>query len=446
MTERNQAGYAATEINVRQAKRGEGPPNIRLQNVIYFIKRRIDVFNDQGWYALPSNSALSIIHCDLDAFFASVEQRDDPSLRGKPVIVGGSPEDRGVVSTCSYEARAYGVRSAMPTARAYRLCPQGIFLPVNMKKYLAASNQVFEIMAAYTPLIEPLSIDEAFLDITGCTRLFGSAENIGRSIKERVFKEVGLNISIGISCNKYLAKLATELGKPNGLKIIREEEAVRVLAPLPVSNLWGVGPRTRQAFEKLGILTIGDLQRVSIESLEKLMGPSAREYWELAHGIDNRRVEPEHEAKSIGRETTFSSDVGDELFLDGILLAFAQIIGRRLRKAELVAQTVTLKLRYPDFRTLTRSKTIPAPSDADKTIYQTGSALFTELRKHNASRVRLIGLSVSKLQNRSDVRQNTLFQSGGITEPVDKVLDSIKDRFGEKVITRAETLLIDNED
>jgi DNA polymerase-4 len=176
------------------------------------------------------------------------------------------------------------------------------------------------------------------------------------------------------------------------------------------------------------------------------MGPSAREYWELAHGIDNRRVEPEHEAKSIGRETTFSSDVGDELFLDGILLAFAQIIGRRLRKAELVAQTVTLKLRYPDFRTLTRSKTIPAPSDADKTIYQTGSALFTELRTHNASRVRLIGLSVSKLQNRSDVRQNTLFQSGDITEPVDKVLDSIKDRFGEKIITRAETLLIDNEE
>lgn len=394
---------------------------------------------------MPSNEALSIIHCDLDAFFASVEQRDDPSLRGRPVIVGGSPESRGVVSTCSYEARAYGVRSAMPAGRAYRLCPQGVFLPVNMKRYIEASNQVFEIMAAYTPLIEPLSIDEAFLDITGCTRLFGSAENIGRSIKERVYHEVGLNISVGISCNKYLAKLATELGKPNGLRIITKEEAVRVLAPLPISNLWGVGPKTRQAFEKLGILTIGDLQQIDIASLEKRMGLSARGYWELAQGLDNRRVEPEQEAKSIGRETTFQSDVGDDLFLDRILLAFAQIIGRRLRKAELTAQTVTLKLRYPDFKTITRSKTIAAPTDADMTIYQTGSDLLAEARRQNKSLIRLIGLSVGKLQYSKETCQDNLFQSGSITEPVDKVLDSIKDRFGEKIITRAETLLFDDD-
>jgi len=334
----------------------------------------------------------------------------------------------------------------MPAAQAYRLCPQGVFLPVNMKKYIEASGQVFEIMAAYTPLIEPLSIDEAFLDITGCTRLFGSAENIGRSIKERVYQEVGLNISVGISCNKYLAKLATELGKPNGLKIITEEEAAQVLAPLPIAYLWGVGPKTRQAFERLGILTIGDLQQVNLQTLEKRMGPSAREYWELAHGIDNSRVEPEHEAKSIGRETTFQSDVGDDLFLDGILLAFAQIIGRRLRKAELMAQTVTLKVRYPDFKTITRSKTIAAPTDADMIIYQTGSGLFTELRRHNTSLVRLIGLSVGKLKSRSEVDQDSLFPAESITKPVDKVLDSIKDRYGETIITRAETLLIDMED
>jgi len=394
---------------------------------------------------VPLNQALSIIHCDLDAFFASVEQRDDPSLRGLPVIIGGSPEARGVVSTCSYEARAFGVRSAMPTAQAYRLCPQGIFLPVNMKKYIEASGQVFEIMAAYSPLIEPLSIDEAFLDITGCNRLFGSAEKIGQSIKERVCHELGLNISVGISCNKFLAKLATELGKPNGLKIITEEEAAEVLAPLPISNLWGVGPKTRQAFERQGILTIGDLQQVNIENLEKQMGSSIRDYWELAHGIDNRLVEPEHEAKSIGRETTFPRDVEDDLFLDSILLTFAEIIGRRLRKAELTAQTVTLKIRYPDFKTLTRSKTISAPSDADMTIYQTGADLFAELRRQNTSRVRLIGLSVGRLQSRSKVCQDSLFQTR-VNKPVDEVLDSIKDRFGERIITRAETLLSDNDE
>ncbi|MGE5391396.1 MAG: DNA polymerase IV [Deltaproteobacteria bacterium] len=393
----------------------------------------------------PKNKELSIIHCDLDAFFASVEQRDDPSLRGKPVIIGGSPEARGVVSTCSYEARAYGVRSAMPTAEAYRLCPRGVFLPVNMKKYIEVSGQVFDIMAAYTPLLEPLSIDEAFLDVTGCTRLFGSAEDIGRSIKARVCDEIGLNISVGISRNKYLAKLATELGKPNGLKIITEEEAVRVLAPLPISDLWGVGPKTRQAFEKLGIMTIGDLQQVSIKTIEKRMGPSARGYWEIAHGIDNSMVKPEHETKSIGRETTFPNDVGDDLFLDSILLAFAQIIGRRLRKAELTAQTITLKVRYPDFKTVTRSKTISGPTDADMIIYQTGADLFTELRKHSIGLVRLIGLSAGKLRYRGDVCQASLFQAETI-RPVDKVLDSIKDRFGEKIITRAETLLIDNDD
>lgn len=333
----------------------------------------------------------------------------------------------------------------MPTAQAYRLCPQGVFLPVNMKKYIEASGQVFEIMAAYTPIIEPLSIDEAFLDITGCTRLFGSAEKIGRSIKDRVLQEVGLNISVGISCNKFLAKFATELGKPNGLRIISAEESVGVLAPLPISNLWGVGPKTRQAFERQGILTIGDLQRVNIVTLEKNMGSSVRDYWELSRGIDNRQVEPEHEAKSIGRETTFPSDVEDDLFLDSILLTFAEIIGRRLRKAELTAQTITLKIRYPDFKTVTRSKTISAPSDADMTIYQTGADLLSELRKQKPSRVRLIGLSVGKLQSGSRVCQDSLF-AAKVNKPVDEVLDSIKDRFGERIITRAETLLTDNHD
>lgn len=395
---------------------------------------------------MPSHQGLSIIHCDLDAFFASVEQRDDPALRGRPVIVGGSPQARGVVSTCSYEARAYGVRSAMPTAEAYRLCPQGVFRPVNMKKYIEVSGQVFDIMAAYTPLLEPLSIDEAFLDITGCTRLFGSAEDIGRSIKARVCDELGLNISVGISGNKFLAKLATELGKPNGLKTIIPDEAARVLAPLPIASLWGVGPKTRQAFEKLGIQTIGDLQRIDSSALDQRMGQAMRGYWELAQGIDHSRVEPEHEAKSIGRETTFPHDVGDDLFLEGILLAFAQIIGRRLRKAELTAQTVTLKVRYPDFKTVTRSKTITTPTDADMIIYQTGAALFTELRRQNRRRVRLIGLSVGKLQKRSKLEQVSLFQTASNSQPVDKVLDAIKDRFGEKIITRAETLLIGNDD
>ncbi|MEN6462889.1 MAG: DNA polymerase IV, partial [Syntrophomonas sp.] len=280
---------------------------------------------------MSRNDELFIMHCDLDAFFAAVEQRDNPELIGKPVIVGGQPDSRGVVSTCSYEARKFGVRSAMPIVQARRLCPHAIFLPVNMSRYQEASRQVFHIFSTYTPIIEPLSIDEAFLDLTGCTGIFGSMETIARQIKTRVKSEVGLNISVGISYNKFLAKLATELGKPDGLRIITCADTPAVLAPLPVSYLWGVGEKSRQQLQRMGINTIGELAKMNPEVLERQMGPHARVYWELAQGIDRRAVEVSRKRKSVGREITFQHDINDNIKLKTVLLDIAGQVSRRLR-------------------------------------------------------------------------------------------------------------------
>ncbi|MGE5405415.1 MAG: DNA polymerase IV [Candidatus Saccharibacteria bacterium] len=384
-----------------------------------------------------------MIHCDLDAFYASVEQRDNPELIGKPVIIGGSPQSRGVVSTCSYEARAYGVHSAMPTAQAHRLCPHGVFLPVNMKKYVQASQQVFAIFEDYTPLIEGLSIDEAFLDVAGSHSLFGSSEAIGRMIKERVKNEVGLNISIGISYNKFLAKLATNLGKPNGLFIIRHEETYDIMSPLPVSNLWGVGEKTGRRLNKLGIITIKDLLEFPRQLLLDKLGNAADDLLHLAQGLDHRQVETEREIQSLGRETTFSRDVSDSELLERNLLEFAQEIGKRLRRNGLAAQTVTIKLRFADFQTVTRRRTIEAPTSSDMEIYNVAVELFNKLDLNKTS-VRLIGLSVSKLEKNSQ-RNDTLFTYDEKKETgIDRVMDSINERYGARSITRA-GLLIKNE-
>ncbi len=387
------------------------------------------------------DDALTIMHCDLDAFFAAVEQRDNPELVGKPIIVGGQAEKRGVVSTCSYEARKFGVRSAMPMSQAMRLCPEAVFLPVAMSRYQEASRQVFQIFSTYTPVIEPLSIDEAFLDLTGCTGIFGSMETIAKQIKTRVKSEVGLNISVGISYNKFLAKLATELGKPDGLKIITHSDTMAVLTPLPVSYLWGVGEKSQEQLKRIGINTIGQLAEMSPEVLERTMGPHARIYWELAHGIDKRMVELDRKRKSIGREITFQSDIDDTVELENVLLDLAGQVSRRLRRQLIGARTITLKLRYKNFKTLTRRVTLPGASNSEDAIYHAVKNLFYKVI-HNGDSIRLLGLYASSLEAVPEVIQGDLFASvqEKRNESLDLALDQIRDRFGEKIITKASLL------
>ncbi|MDD4802589.1 MAG: DNA polymerase IV, partial [Syntrophomonas sp.] len=384
---------------------------------------------------------LSIMHCDLDAFFAAVEQRDNPELVGKPVIVGGQPDTRGVVSTCSYEARKFGIRSAMPLSQARRLCPEAVFLPVAMYRYQEASRQVFNIFSTYTPIIEPLSIDEAFLDLTGCTGVFGSMQNIAQQIKARIKSEVGLNISVGISYNKFLAKLATELGKPDGLQIITRSETTAILNPLPVSYLWGVGEKSRQQLQRMGINTIGELAEMDPAVLERQMGAHALVYWELAHGIDKRVVEVGQERKSVGREITFQQDIDDSSELETVLLDLAGQVGRRLRRQKIAARTFTLKIRYSNFKTLTRRITLPWATSNDEAIFKEAHDLFKKVFTFG-SRIRLLGLYASTLNAADELIQGDLFASEqhNKKETLDQALDQIRDRYGEKIITRASLL------
>ncbi len=382
----------------------------------------------------------NILHGDLDAFFASVEQLDDPSLRGKPVVVGGSRHSRGVVSTCSYEARKFGIRSAMPAAQAYRLCPQAVFLPVNMPRYQEMSRQVFAILSRFSPIMEVLSIDEAFLDISGCFRLYESAEEIGRKIKEQVYSELGLIISVGISYNKFLAKLASDMDKPDSLRIITKSQAMEVLRPLPVSRIWGVGQKTEESLNKLGIKTIGDIQALPTGWLEARIGSAGRLFWELAHGIDQRTVEPEQERKSLGREETFPEDINDTTYLEKLIAQFAAELCRKLRQAGLQAASITIKLRYSDFKTITRSKTID-PCDSDMIVTQVAGELLHHA--YNGKRpLRLFGLSLGHLSPVADLEQGNLFaaQSNADHKEIDLLMDEIRDRFGANAISRANLL------
>lgn len=389
---------------------------------------------------LPGDG-LNIIHGDLDAFYAAVEQRDNPVLRGKPVIVGGNPDSRGVVATCSYEARRYGVKSAMPLAQALRLCPDGVFLPVNMKLYRQASRQVMAIMASYSPLFEPLSIDEAFLDVSGCEALFGSADKIAREIKQRVYQENGLTISMGVSYNKFLAKLATELGKPDGFYVIDRENMFDLLTTLPVSYIWGVGSKTMRILEKLDIRTIGDLRDTPYHILEKKLGSSAALFLNLAQGIDDRKVEPDRARKSMGKEITFDQDVNDPEYLGTVILDFAGQLARHLRRLNLQARTVTVKVKYQNFRTITRTKALPEPTNAELVFNQAAQELLSRLNLTHVQ-VRLVGLSLGNLCPNDAFEQGLLFDQPARLEnqQLEQALDQIRDRFGEKIITRASLL------
>jgi DNA polymerase-4 len=387
-----------------------------------------------------SNMGRKIIHVDMDAFFAAIEQRDDPSLRGKPVIVGGTPEGRGVVSAASYEARAYGVHSAMPTVTARRLCPHGVFLPVNGRKYRDVSRQVMAILRDFTPLVEPLSLDEAFLDVTGSEGLFGPAEEIGRAIKRRIREELQLTASVGLAPNKFLAKLASDLKKPDGFVVVPEDGVEAFVRPLPIGRLWGVGKKTEQRLTRLGVRTIGDLAALPVEVLRQRFGAPGEHLHRLAQGLDDSPVEPGGEPKSISAETTFAQDVNDPDMLRSTLLSLSEDVGRRLRAEGFVARTIKLKLRFESFETLTRNLTIADPTDSDTVIFRTAWSLL-ERHKRPGRKVRLIGVGVSNITR---LRQLGLFDAGRKDDRVSEALDHVRTRFGRDAIRRGR--LLDSEE
>ena len=300
-----------------------------------------------------------ILHVDMDAFYASVEQRDRPEIRGKPVIVGGSAESRGVVSAASYEARRFGVHSAMPTAVARRLCPHGIFLPVRMTHYATISWQIRGVLQSFTPLVEPISLDEAFLDVAGCERLFGPAPKMARTVKSMIAEQTGLVASVGVAPNKFLAKLASDHGKPNGLVVVEAGRVRQFLRPLPVGRIWGVGAKAEKRLNDLGIRTIGQLEVMPEQLLLDHFGESGRHLSQLARGIDDRLVVPDERAKSLSTETTFPCDISEREVLRSWLLELTEQVAFRLRSQGLRARIVELKLRSSDFRTHNRSVSLP---------------------------------------------------------------------------------------
>jgi len=380
-------------------------------------------------------SARAILHVDMDAFYAAVEVLDQPALAGRPVIVGGTPEGRGVVAAASYEARRYGVHSAMPAAQAIRRCPHGVFLRPRMERYLEVSEQVFAIFRDYTPLVEPLSIDEAFLDVTGSTRLFGPGEAIGRALKARIRREVGLTASVGVASNKFLAKLASELEKPDGFVVIRPDEITARLDGLPVGKLWGVGQVTERELNRQGIRTIGDLRRAPRELLRARLGDHADHLVALAARRDERPVVPVHEAKSIGNELTFAEDIADPDALQDILDHLAEKVAWRLRRHGLRGRTVTLKARDPDFTTHTRSQTLPQPTQSTVEIRAVARELLNLRLDRRGRPLRLLGVTVSQFDEPS--AQGALFADPAAArdEALDRVVDRVNDRFG-KVLRR----------
>jgi DNA polymerase-4 len=392
---------------------------------------------------------LSIIHLDLDAFFASVEQRDNPAYQGKPLIVGGvsggkGNSNRGVVCAASYEARKYGLHAGMPIWEARQKCPRGIFVPSQMNKYVEASKKFFQICSNYTPLLEPLSIDELFLDVSGCESLFGSSETIGRKIKERVYQELGLKISVGIAENKFLAKIATNLGKPDGFYIIPSKDIQKILYPLPVSSLWGIGKKTEELLKKSGIYLVEQLAKMPDSILENLLGKNGKKIKLLAQGIDESPVTPPSTAKSIGKETTFGINITEKAILIKELLKISQMVGYTARKKGYKGRTITLKIRFHNFITLNRSKTLENPTHLDDIIFKTVVELLDKA-SHKKGGVRLLGIKLSNLTLGNGIKQLKFLRDeedkkGDKLEQLTQSLDEIKEKFGTKSVTRASLL------
>jgi len=339
-----------------------------------------------------------ILHVDMDAFYAAIEVRENPELAGKPLIIGHRGR-RGVVSTCSYEARRFGVRSAMPSVTAERLCPQATWLPGRMDLYVGVSRQIRTLFDDFTPLVEPVSIDEAFLDLTGIAQHLESARQQAEEIKRRIRREHGITASIGVAPNKFLAKVASDLDKPDGLVLIASVDVPRILWPLPIERLWGVGPKTAERLHKRQFHSVGDIVRLPESLLRSCVGASmATHLRALAHGQDDRPVEAGHEAKSISEERTYASDLTDADDIDRALLQRSEGISQELRKQKLVARTLHLKVRTGDFTTWTRSQTLREPTDMTEILVQAARQLFSQRIDLGESGVRLLGLGVSGLE------------------------------------------------
>jgi DNA polymerase IV len=385
-----------------------------------------------------STAALTILHVDMDAFYASIEQRDRPELRGKPVIVGGSTASRGVVCAASYEARVFGVHSAMPAAQARRLCPQGVFLPVRMSHYAEVGAQVRDILLFYTPLVQPLSLDEAFLDVHGCEHLFGLAPEIGRKVKEHIRREVGLVASVGVASCKFLAKLASDLGKPDGFVVVDPGRVRELLDPLPVGRLWGVGAKAEARLHGLGLRTIGQIASLPERVLAEHLGESGRYLWQLAQGIDDRIVVPDEQAQSVSTETTFPRDIGDRAVLRSWLLDLVENLGSRVRRRGARGRTVSLKVRVSDFRTFNRAVTLDEPTDLTEELWQAAVGLFEQRVPDDWLPLRLLGVGVSGLTF-SAVTQGMLFdeEQRRKQRALDKTVDEIRARLGRDAIKRA---------
>lgn len=424
------------------------------------------------------------MHVDMDAFFASIEQLDHPEYKGHPVIVGGL-SSRGVVATCSYEARKFGVHSAMPISRAKKLCPDGIYVYPRMDRYKEVSAQIFSIMKEFTPHIEPLSIDEAFLEVSGMSTMYSGPKALGRAIKDRVFEKTGLIISAGLAPNKFLAKLASDLDKPDGLVVIPYGREKEILAPLPIKRIWGVGPRTEKILKTGGFHLMRHIQALPDESsLIPLVGNQARRIWELANGIDDRPVETDRKIQSIGAEETYEEDLTDGSAIELEFRYFANRLSKRLRKRNLLGHTVSIKVRYDDFTTVSRQKRLDTPSDHEHVFFETALLLWNKLMQDKTSKqpkgtkkdvealgattkvrstnfkynsfnnssfnngsskeitcmdppgpIRLLGLTVSGLDEEVPM-QDSLFESpqNETENKLAGVLDSLESKFGETAV------------
>jgi len=383
-----------------------------------------------------------ILHIDMDAFYASIEERDRPELVGRPVIVGGTPQGRGVVAAANYVVRKFGVHSAMPTATALRLCPDAIVLPPRIGHYAEISEQIREVMLRYTPLVEPLSLDEAFLDVAGTEQLFGPAIEVARRIKYDIRRDTQLVASVGVAPNKFLAKIASDLEKPDALVVVDPDRIQQFLDPLPVGRIWGVGRVTGTALERIGVVTISDLRRLPVDTLRQHFGSQGDHFWKLAHGIDDRPVVADREAKSISHETTFPTDIHDREALRAWVFELTEHVGRRLRRHQLRGRTVQIKLRFSDFRTITRAVTLPTSTSSTHEIAQAAAGLLDSSLPQRAFAIRLLGVGVNQLV-RPGREQQSLFGDPDVKkhEQLDATLDNLQSRFGSSAIQRGSGLL-----
>lgn len=384
------------------------------------------------------------MHIDMDAFFAAIEERDHPEWHGAPIIVGSDPKEgkgRGVVSTASYAAREFGVGSAMPISQAWKRCPHGVYVRPRMARYADVSTKVMEIFRSFTPLIQPISLDEAFLDVTGSIRLFGEPREMGQKIKQRVFDVTGLTCSVGISRVKSVAKIASDMEKPDGLTLVPDNEEKAFLAPLEVRRLWGIGPKAAAVLARSKIHHVADIQKKTVKTMIRICGKAAGvHYWNMANAVDPREVHDDEKALSISHETTFIADVQDRETLLRTLLWLSDKVASRLRKHAVSGRVVTMKYRTEDFKTFTRRVTLPSHVLDTNQLFDTGKKLLKDLRKKKG-RVRLLGIGVSGLESSGGV-QLDLFDDAkrGQSRATDAAVDEVRKRFGKDAITRGSLL------